>query len=206
MSARDRGAVVAAALCGAWRENPPPPALDPGDLEAIAPLLLDAGCGGLAWWRIRGSALADSPAGEQLRDAYRLHALQAAVQERELVSVVRALSASNVEPLIVKGWAAARLYAQPELRPYGDIDVCVAPEQLGAARAAIAEAAPTVHVDLQGGLSVNQRVLPDLPSFEEAHARAVQVRLEDVDVPIVAPEDHLALLCVHLLSHGGWRP
>lgn len=206
MSAQDRGALVAAALRGAWRENPPPPTLCPGDLEAIAPLLLDAGCGGLAWWRIRGSPVADSPAAEPLRNAYRLHALQAAVHERELVDVVRALAASGVESLIVKGWAAARLYAQPELRPYGDIDVCVAPEQRSVAQAAIADAAPTVHVDLQGGLSVNQRVLPDLPSFEEARERAVQVRLGDVDIPIAAPEDHLALLCVHLLSHGGWRP
>jgi len=206
LSAQDRGALVAAALRGAWREGPPAPTLDAHALEAISPLLLDAGCGGLAWWCIRGSGVGDSPAGEQLRDAYRLHALQAAVHERELVKVVRALAAFGVEPLIVKGWAAARLYAQPELRPSGDIDVCVASEQLGAAQAALAEAAPTVHVDLQAGLSVNQRVLPDLPHFEEALARAVHVRLADVDVPIAAPEDHLALLCVHLLSHGGWRP
>jgi hypothetical protein len=201
-----RGALVATALGGAWRENAPPSTLSADELEDIGPLLLEAGCGAVAWWRIRRSPVAGLAVANQLRDAYRLHTLQAAVRERELVEVVRALSAAGVEPLIVKGWTAARAYAEPGLRPYGDIDVCVASEQLSAARITLAEAAPTVNVDLQSGLSVNQRVLPDLPSFEEARERAVRVPLEDVKVPILAPEDHLALLCVHLLSHGVWRP
>jgi Uncharacterised nucleotidyltransferase len=206
VSAQARGALVAAAVRGGWRENPPPPTLSGDELAEIAPLLLDAGCGALAWWRVRASSGAASPAAEQLRDAYRLHTLQAAVHERDLADVVRSLAAAGVEHLIVKGWTAARLYAEPGLRPYGDIDVCVAPEQLTLARAALADAVPTVDVDLHGGLSMNRRVMPDLPSFDEALARAVRVRLENVDVPILAPEDHLALLCVHLLSHGAWRP
>ena len=156
--------------------------------------------------RIRDSSVADSVVGDQLRDAYRLHALQAAVHELELAQVVRALATAGIEALIVKGWTAARLYAEPGLRPYGDIDVCVAPEQHSAAQAALAEPAPPVNVDLHRGLAVNRRVLPDLPSFEEALERAERVRLEDVEVPILAPEDHVALLCVHLLSHGVWRP
>ena len=119
---------------------------------------------------------------------------------------MRALATAGIEALIVKGWTAARLYAEPGLRPYGDIDVCVAPEQHSAAQAALAEPAPPVNVDLHRGLAVNRRVLPDLPSFEEALERAERVRLEDVEVPILAPEDHVALLCVHLLSHGVWRP
>jgi Uncharacterised nucleotidyltransferase len=205
-SAPARGALVAAALGGGWRENPPPPRLAGEELAEIAPLLLDGGCGALAWWRIRGSPLAASPAAAELRDAYRLHALQAEVHERELVDVARALAAAGVEALVVKGWTAARLYAEPGLRPYGDIDVCVAPKQHSAARAALADSAPRINVDLYGGLGINQRVMPDLPTFEEARDRATQVRLEEVDVPILAPEDHLTLVCVHLLSHGVWRP
>jgi hypothetical protein len=198
--------MVAAAVRGAWRENPPPPGLSGEELADITPQLLDTGCGALAWWRVRDSSLVESPAADELRNAYRLHALQAAVRERDLVEVVRALSAAGVEPLIVKGWSAARLFAEPGLRPYGDIDVCVAPEQLEAARAALVNAAPAVDVDLHVGLSMNRRALPDLPSFGEARARAVHARLDDVEVPILAPEDHLALLCVHLLNHGVRRP
>jgi Uncharacterised nucleotidyltransferase len=206
VSARARGAMVAAAVRGGWRENPPPPTLPIDELTEITPLLLDAGCGALGWWCVRGSSIAATPAAEQLRDAYRLHTLQAAVHERDLAEVVRALSAAGIEPLIIKGWTAARFYAEPGLRPYGDIDVCVAPEQLTAARAPLANVGPAVDVDLHGGLNVNRRALPDLPSFEEARARAVRVRLEDVEVPILAPEDHITLLCVHLLSHGVSRP
>lgn len=206
MYTRARGALVAAAIRGAWSESPPPPTLSGDELAEIAPFLLDAGCGALAWWGLRGSSLASTPAAEQLHDAYRIHALQAEVHERDLANVVRALASEGVEPLVVKGWSAARLYAEPGLRPYGDLDVCVAPEQLARARAALADAAPGVDVDLHAGLSLNRRVVPDLPSFEEAQEQAVRVRLGNVDVPILAPEDHLALLCVHLLSHGVSRP
>ena len=40
----------------------------------------------------------------------------------------------------------------------------------------------------------------------EAAERAVRAQVGDVEVRILAAEDHLALLCVHLLSHGAWRP
>jgi hypothetical protein len=201
-----RGGLVAAALAGSWREKPPPPALSADELAQIAPLLLGAGCGALAWWRIRASPLAHSSVGEPLRDAYRLHALQTALHERELAQVVRALEAAGIEAVIVKGWTAARLYAEPGLRPFGDIDVCVAPEQHAAARAALAESAPPINVDLHSGLAINSGFARDLPSFEDARAHASRVRLEGVDVLILAPEEHLALLCVHFLTHGAWRP
>ena len=55
------------------------------------------GSGAVAWWRIRRSSVAGSQVGEQLRDAYRLHALQAAVHELELAQVVRALATAGIE-------------------------------------------------------------------------------------------------------------
>jgi hypothetical protein len=155
---------------------------------------------------MRGSSVDGSPVGEQLRDAYRLHTLQAAVHERELADVVRALEAAGIEALIVKGWAAARLYAEPGLRPYGDIDVCVGSAQHSAAREALAGSLPSVDVDLHCGLAVNSRMIADLPSFETAWGRASRACLEDTEIRLLAPEDHLALLCVHLLTHGAWRP
>jgi hypothetical protein len=155
---------------------------------------------------MRGSAVDGSPVGEQLRDAYRLHTLQAAVHERELAEVVQALEAAGIDALIVKGWTAARLYAEPGLRPYGDIDVCVGPGQQRDARKALAEAVPSIDVDLHSGLAVNSRMIADLPSFETAWGRASRARLEDTEIRVLAPEDHLALLCVHLLTHGAWRP
>ena len=206
MTTDARGGLVAAALAGAWRRNPPPPVLSAGELEQIAPLLLGAGCGGLAWGRIRGSPVAGSAVGEQLREAYRLHELQAAVHEAVLARVVRTLDAAGIDALIVKGWTAARLYAQPGLRPYGDLDVCVSAEQHDAARAALADPALPIDVDLHHGLGINSGMARDLPSFEEAWGRAAHARLDGVDIRILAAEDQLALLCVHLLTHGAWRP
>jgi len=202
----ERGALVADTLAGSWRQEPPPAALSPDQLEQISPLLLEAGSGALAWWRIRNSPLARSAIGEQLREAYRLHTLQAAVHERQLSQVVRALHGAGVEALLIKGWTAARLYAEPGLRPYGDIDVCVAPHQHGAALAALANAAPGLDVDVHRALGLNRRVVGELPSFDEALAGATQVPLAGVDALVPGPEDQLALMCVHLLSHGAWRP
>lgn len=205
-SGSQRGVLVAAALVGSWRAKPPPPTLTAAELEEISPLLLTAGCGALAWWRIRGSPVAESSIGKRLRDAYRLHTLQAAVHELELPQVVKALEAAGIEALTIKGWTAARLYAANGLRPYGDLDLCVAPSQHRAARAVVADSVPAVDVDLHQGLGINQRVVAELASFEEALARAPRLPLDGVEVSVLAPEDQLALLCVHFLRHGAWRP
>jgi hypothetical protein len=43
-------------------------------------------------------------------------------------------------------------------------------------------------------------------SYEELRERSRLERLAGIDVRILGPEDHLALLCVHMLGHGAWRP
>jgi putative nucleotidyltransferase-like protein len=132
--------------------------------------------------------------------------VQAAVHELEIAQVVRALDAAGIDALLIKGWAAARQYAEPGLRPYGDIDVCVAPERYETARVVLADAVSGINVDLHAGLAINSGIARDVPSFREARSRAVHTEVDDADVPILAPEDHLSLLCVHLLTHGAWRP
>ena len=51
------------------------------------------------------------------------------------------MTATGLQPILIKGWAAARLYPETGLRPYGDIDVCVRPDQLAAAKKLLHEAA-----------------------------------------------------------------
>ena len=126
---RSSGRLVARVLAGAWCQSPPPVELSAGELAAIGPLLLGSGAGALAWWRIRGSALGTTPAALELREAYRLHSLEAALHERSIKTIVALLRSAGVEPVLVKGWAVARLYPEAGLRPYGDIDLCVRPEQ-----------------------------------------------------------------------------
>ncbi len=142
-----------------------------------------------------------SAAAHALRQAYRLYTLQAGRQERRIVQAITRLRSAGVEPLLVKGWAVARLYPERGLRPYGDIDLCVRPAQYTAAAAALAApAAETVIVDLHQGLRQLHR-----PSLDDVYGRSQLVPLGDVDVRILGPEDHLRYMCIHMLQHGAYR-
>jgi hypothetical protein len=198
-SALERGRRLAEALAGAWRAPAPPWQPSPAELSAVVPLLLAAGCGALGWWRLRaGSGLTPPPDGpaEPLHAAYRMHALQGAIHEQQISRVVPVLREAGVEPLLVKGWAATPLYPEPGLRPYGDIDLLVRPEQHTVAREALVAGAPAP-VDLHCGLA-------DLDDheLEDVFARSRLVSLRDVDVRVPSAEDHLRLLCLHALRHG----
>jgi hypothetical protein len=194
--------MVASTLTGAWRAVPPPLNLSPAELVAVAPRLIATASEGLAWWRLRGSALAQHPVAQSLRDAYRLYTLRALLSERGIGQVIPLLQARGIDPLLVKGWAMARLYPEPGMRPYGDLDLCVRPECYEAAAAALQERKPDeTWVELHAGYpKLFDRTIGDL------YARSQRVCLGEVQVRIPCLEDHLRLLCLHLLLHGAWRP
>jgi len=145
--------------------------------------------------------LRTSAAAHELRQAYRLYTLQNARQERKIVQAITLLRSAGVEPLLVKGWAVARLYPERGLRPYGDIDLCVRPEQYATAVDALAApAAEPVAVDLHKGLPQLHR-----PSLDDVYERSQLVTLGEIDVRILGPEDHLRYLCIHMLQHGAYR-
>jgi hypothetical protein len=167
-----------------------------------APLLLASGAASLAWWRVRRSEFRTAPAALDLQDAYRLDALQAILHEREIVEALALLRSAGVEPILVKGWAAARLYPESGLRPYGDIDLCCRPDQIDDAAAALRRVKkPKYYLNLHRGFAS----LDEL-RWEELYARSQVVPLGEEKVRILAPEDHLRLLCVDLLRRGAWRP
>ena len=189
-------------MAHSWRPSPPPLECRLEHLAKRAPLLLASGAGPLGWWRVRGSELRTSPPALDLQDAYRLDALQAIIHEREIEEVLTLLRSAGVEPILVKGWAAARLYPEPGLRPYWDIDLCCPPDRYADAAAALKRVKnPAYLVDLHRGFAR----LDEL-SWDELYARSQVVTLGEGKVRILSPEDHLRLLCVHLLRHGAWRP
>ena len=204
-AAAELGKRVAATLAGAWRPTPPPFELSRDALAEIHPLLLAGGVGALAWRRISheaGAELRDTREAFGLRQAYRLHSVQAALHVKQIEDALTRLRTSGVEPLMAKGWAAARHYPEPGLRPYGDIDLYVRPEQYRAAEAALFRSgAPLLPVDLHSGCpSLEDR------SFDQLYARSETAMVGDVEVRVLGAEDHLDLLCVHALSHGLCRP
>ena len=192
---------MAAVLAGAWRAEPPPLALLLEEVSSLVPLLLSGGAGALAWWRLRATPLAGAAELAPLFETYRAYTLEAAVRDRQLALAVSALEAAGVMALLGKGWAIARHYAQPALRPYGDLDFFLEPALRPRALAALQQAGHPLPVDLHRGFAE----LDDRGAAVLA-ARALTVRVQGMPVTVFAPEDHLRLLCLHLLRHGASRP
>ena len=201
-SKRSLGVLVARLLAGSWRREPPPPDISEAELGSIAHLLHRSGASSLAWHKIRHSPLQAAPDAQGLQQAYRLHSLQAALHERSLKKVIPLLRSFGVEPVVVKGWAIARHYPEPGLRPYSDLDLCLLPDQYASAQKALKSA------DTQGGIvDLHQ----GFGKFYDRHAdeifeRSCLVKLGDLDVRVLSAEDDLRFLCMHMLRHGAVRP
>ena len=201
-SIASRGKLVAQVLTGAWRPSSPLPTNSSCDLEEIATLLMKSGAAGLAWCKVRHSDLRFSATAEQLHQAYRLQSLQGALHERRFKQVIPLLRSVGVEPILVKGWAIARLYPEIGMRPYCDLDLCVLPEHYTKASAALKDVeGDGTNVDLHLGFGkfYDRRT-------DEIFARSRLVKLDDIDVRVLCEEDNLRYLCMHLLRHGAVRP
>ncbi len=196
------GKLIANVLAGSWRSAPQPLEISPEELEAVAPSLLETGAGALAWRRVMDSELRSSHAASQLEQAHRMHALKAAIHERDICEVLALLRARGIEPVLVKGWAVARLYNHKGLRPYGDIDLCVRPEEYAAARACLlSNEEKRYNVDLHRGFEKF-----DKAAWDELWSRTKILEMKGAPVRVLCYEDHLRLLCFHFLREGAWRP
>jgi hypothetical protein len=201
-SSKTMGGLVAAFLAGAWRLKPPRLDLSREDLEKIAPLLIRSGAGGLGWWRLRGGELQHFAAASELRQAHRLYTLESRINKNKIEKVFTLLSAAGVEPILIKGWAAARYYPEQGLRPYGDIDVCVRKENYHRAETALAKLDPVkFKVDLHAGFAKF-----GIREQEKLYARTELVNIGGAEIRILGAEDHLRVICFHLMREGAWRP
>lgn len=198
-----KGLLVAAVLNGSWRSSEFPPLdISAPDLDEVTPLLCASGAVGLAWRRISHTHLHSSSSAEVLHQAYRLQLLQSAMQEEQIEKVFRLLRAASVEPILAKGWAAAGFYLNRDLRPYGDIDICVPAKDFRLAEEVLrSPEASDCWVDLHRHFSeVDDRTI------DQIFARSRFVQLGKEQIRVLGTEDHLALLSIHLLKHGAWRP
>ncbi|HKR01454.1 MAG TPA: nucleotidyltransferase family protein [Pyrinomonadaceae bacterium] len=203
-SVKSSGRLVASLLGGSWRARPavPGPSLTAAELERIAQLILASGAGALGWWRIRHTELGIAPAAHELRQAYRLSTLQAALHQRTIEQAFALLRAAGVEPIMVKGWAVARLYPEVGLRPWGDVDLCVRPHQFADAEVALTSLGKMRYeVDLHRGFEKFGG-----GSVDGCYDRSQLVKLGGTQVRVLCAEDHLRALSIHLLREGAWRP
>lgn len=198
---KTRGQRIGTILSGAWRPVPPPLDLASEELNEVAPLLLASGGAALAWWRVRSSPIGSHPAARSLRRAHRLQTLQAPIHEGRIVRALGRLRAAGLESVLLKGGAASRLYPHPGLRPYGDIDLLVPPEQSEAARAAL---------DMSLGDAYPVDLHQDIPGLDRTWrdllARSRWIQIAGVETRTLGAEDELRLLCVHAFRETIWRP
>lgn len=139
-----------------------------------------------------------------LRQSYREQALQSVLQEREIEHIFALLRSAGVEPILLKGRATAGLYPECGLRPPGDIDLCLMPEQYETARAALwgPGRVGTSLTDLKHDGSA----LAYAGGWNELYARTRLLALNGSKIRVLGREDQLRFLCLHLLRHSAYRP
>lgn len=200
----NHGRLIAKTLAGAWRRYPPPLEITARELADVTPLLLQTGAGALGWRQVQHSGLRISTAALQLQQAYYLHAVQAELHERRVREAIELFRSNGIEAVLVKGWAIARLYVDPGLRPCGDIDLCVDPDQYPAAKAVLDEVVSLKYrIDLHKGF---EKFGFGRQIWRELHTRCSFLAMGDLPVRTLSSEDHLRLLCFHFLREGAWRP
>lgn len=200
------GELLAKILTGAWRATPPHLEISEAQLAVVVQPLLTTGAGALAWWRIaqsspqseaRNFAIAD-----ELHQAYRLHTLHSAINEKRIKRILAAFNQRAVPNLIFKGWVNAITYPETALRPFGDVDLLVSESDYPKAQALLRELGGdgfTVDLHEEGG----KRYERDFATF---YNRSRSIPIGEMTALTMSAEDHLRLLCFHFFKHGAWRP
>lgn len=128
------------------------------------------------------------------------HSINAKKNEVQAANAVKALRSYNIEPILIKGIAAAQNYPPEHPRVYVDIDLAVSPHSYSESLHVVSS--DTVldprRIDLHNGL----RHLDTTP-FETLFERSRLIDVEGTPIRILSDEDHLRVLVVHWLNDGG---
>lgn len=132
-----------------------------------------------------------------LTDEAKFRMLALRVAEIEIAKVWRDFEAAGLNPIMIKGWAAARYYPEPSARHLGDIDLAFAAEEYEAAEAA----------RIRGGLyrtDLHRELRHlDTENWKNLFERSVLVDCAGAKIRVLCPEDHLRVLSVHWMNDGG---
>lgn len=127
---------------------------------------------------------------------HRWKILQQKVFENRICNSFELFRRNNIEPILIKGWAAALNYPNIYDRTYSDIDLAVAENDFRKASNLLAE--KDWYIDLHKEL----RHLDSLP-WLELFKNSRLITTEGCAVRLLSREDHLRVLCVHWLNDGG---
>ena len=196
------GRDIARVLRGAWRDDAGPLDMRAEELAPCVDALVRSGAGALTWHRLRATAWRDAPALDALRKAHQIDRLRSALVTRQLAEVITAMREAGFDAVLLKGWSVALHYANPGLRPLGDIDLLVGERGASAARALAAELeVGRPPIDLHTALlDLTDRTVAEL--FAESR----MLPLGDTAVRVLGPEDQFRHLALHFFRHAGERP
>jgi len=130
----------------------------------------------------------------------RWNILQYRLQEIRTGQAVALFREHGIEPIVIKGVAAARYYPPDIPRVSIDVDLAVGEDCFAAAsRICTSDEAAGLAIDLHRGL----RHLDSLP-WNDLMSNSVEIPLSTGDrVRVLRPEDDLRVLAVHWLTDGG---
>jgi hypothetical protein len=134
-----------------------------------------------------------------MTDELRWNLLALKKAEKLILEAFRVFRQHDIEPILIKGWAAARYYPPDVPRFFVDTDLGVAAADFEKARSLI----DTPDAQVKGiDLHCELRSLDTL-EWTELLSRSELVPVEGGDIRVLSPEDHLRVLCVHWLINGG---
>lgn len=133
---------------------------------------------------------------EETDDRVRWLILQRKLAEHRILEIFKVFRRYEIEPTLIKGWAAGLKYPCPWERYFSDIDIAVNPKDYG--KALEIASANNLTIDLHKGLRQH-----DTLGWANIFENTTIVELPDGEIRILREEDHLRVLCVHWLIDGG---
>jgi hypothetical protein len=133
---------------------------------------------------------------EHNSDTERWLILQRKLSEHRIAEVFKYFRSFNIEPILIKGWAAGLKYSRPWERTFSDLDLAVDPFEYLRALELLDK--KYLMVDLHRGLRQH-----DTLEWKNLYENSQVVKLENTEIRVLREEDHLRVLCVHWLIDGG---
>jgi hypothetical protein len=134
-----------------------------------------------------------------MTDELRWYLLSQRRFETRIVEIFKIFRQNKIEPILFKGWAAARWYPTDTPRFYSDIDLSVAAADYEKALS-IAESKEASHFGID--LHREFRHLDRRP-WQEVFEACDLVNLRGTEVRVPSAEDHLRIMSAHWLTDGG---
>jgi hypothetical protein len=105
----------------------------------------------------------------------------------------------QIEPVLIKGYSIAKYYPENNQRDYVDIDLVFSEEDYPKAKSiSQSEELCEILIDVHKELRHHDTV-----PWDNLFANSQLIKLDDIEIRVLRPEDHLRVICVHWLTDGG---